>query len=99
MTPIRKYCDPDWKLGCYGRKVIRVGSSGVMEDTTASTETAGLVEDAPASAGPANGLGDRQPRVLIVDDSLTVRMDLRQIFKAGEFDVDRKSTRLNSSHL
>ena len=58
-----------------------------MKDTTASTETAGLVEDTPASAGPANRLGDRQPRVLIVDDSLTVRMDLRQIFKAGEFDV------------
>ena len=58
-----------------------------MENTTASPGIAGLVEDTPASAGPANQFADRKPHVLIVDDSLTVRMDLRRIFEAGEFEV------------
>src|ERR1035438_7843327 len=61
-----------------------------MENTTASPGIAGLVEDTPASAGPANQFADRKPHVLIVDDSLTVRMDLRRIFEAGEFRSERR---------
>ncbi|MBZ5617403.1 MAG: response regulator [Acidobacteriia bacterium] len=40
-----------------------------------------------AGGDAANGLGAQKPRVLIVDDSLTVRMDLRQTFESAEFDV------------
>ena len=40
-------------------------------------------EDGNAARGPGGG----KPRVLIVEDSLTVRMDLRQTFESAEFDV------------
>src|ERR1035438_9469734 len=39
--------------------------------------------DGTAARGPGNG----RPHVLIVEDSLTVRMDLRQTFESAEIDV------------
>ena len=72
-----------------------------MEHTSTSSRIDGLDEDraaggnwprGPGKPNAAKGpiccpAGDDKPRILIVDDSLTVRMDLRQTFEAAEFDV------------
>lgn len=59
--------------------------SGVMENTSALPRTER--EDGAGGANAARGHGHGKPRILIVDDSLTVRMDLRQMFESAEFDV------------
>jgi DNA-binding response OmpR family regulator len=55
-----------------------------MDDINTTPAIEGLEEDRRhAAAGPVGG----KPLILIVDDSLTVRMDLRLAFASAEFDV------------
>jgi two-component system NtrC family sensor kinase len=58
-----------------------------MADTSASSRIERKEEQRARGRDSAHGHGDGKPRILIVDDSLTVRMDLRQTFDSAEFDI------------
>ena len=58
-----------------------------MAETSASPRIERADEQSARGRDSAHGHGDGKPRILIVDDSLTVRMDLRQTFDAAEFDI------------
>lgn len=63
-----------------------------MDSTSKSPGMERLAEVTPGAANQARGLEARRPRILIVDDSLTVRMDLRQVFESAGFDVELCAT-------
>ena len=58
-----------------------------MADTSAPPRTERQDEQTAPERDSAHGPGNGKPRILIVDDSLTVRMDLRQTFDTAEFDI------------
>src|ERR1035441_1561156 len=58
-----------------------------MADTSASSRIERKDEQRARGRDSAHGHGDGKHRILIVNDSLTVRMDLRQTFDSAEFDI------------